>query len=85
LLFEYGTRLDDPERLLEGEGTQTRYLSMSEVTSDWPTPSATSFETPWLNASSVAERDGAPAPLNAAAAPLRRGGATSFCPRGAVT
>jgi hypothetical protein len=28
LLFEHGTRLHDPEGLLEGEGTQTRYVTV---------------------------------------------------------
>jgi hypothetical protein len=27
-LFEHGVRLDDPDRLLEGEGTQTRYVTV---------------------------------------------------------
>jgi hypothetical protein len=31
LLFEHGARLDDPEGLLEGEGTQTRYLTIRAV------------------------------------------------------
>jgi hypothetical protein len=28
LLFEHGTRLDDPEGLLEGEGSQTRHVTL---------------------------------------------------------
>jgi hypothetical protein len=28
LLFEHGTRLDDAEGLLEGDGTQTRYVTV---------------------------------------------------------
>jgi hypothetical protein len=31
LLFEHGTLLDDPEGLLEGEGTQTRYVTVRAV------------------------------------------------------
>ena len=31
LLFEHGTRLDDPEELLEGEGTQTRCVTVNAV------------------------------------------------------
>jgi hypothetical protein len=30
LLFEHGVRLDDPERLLEGAGTQTRFIRVRE-------------------------------------------------------
>jgi hypothetical protein len=30
LLFEHGTRLDDPSGLLEGEGSQTRYVVVRE-------------------------------------------------------
>jgi hypothetical protein len=30
LLFEHGVRLEDPERLLEGAGTQTRYIRVRE-------------------------------------------------------
>jgi hypothetical protein len=29
LLFEHGTRVDDPEGLLEGDGTQTRFLTVT--------------------------------------------------------
>lgn len=29
LLFEYGAALPDPEGVLEGEGTQTRYLTLT--------------------------------------------------------
>jgi hypothetical protein len=28
LLFEHGVRLDDPEGLLEGEGNQTRHVTV---------------------------------------------------------
>jgi hypothetical protein len=31
LLFEHGTRLDDPEGLLEGDGAQTRYMTVRAV------------------------------------------------------
>jgi hypothetical protein len=30
LLFEHGARLDDPERLLDGVGTQTRFIRVRE-------------------------------------------------------
>jgi len=30
LLFEHGSRLDDPYRILEGEGTQTRFIRVRE-------------------------------------------------------
>jgi len=30
LLFEHGVRLNDPERLLEGAGTQTRFIRVRE-------------------------------------------------------
>jgi hypothetical protein len=30
LLFEHGGRLEDPERLLEGVGTQTRFIRLRE-------------------------------------------------------
>lgn len=31
LLFEYGARLEDPDGLLEGKGSQTRYVSVREA------------------------------------------------------
>ena len=30
LLFEHGRRLEDPDGLLEGDGLQTRYVSIAE-------------------------------------------------------
>ena len=30
LLFEHGVRLDDPEGLLDGAGTQTRFIRVRE-------------------------------------------------------
>ena len=30
LLFEFGVRLPDPERLLEGDGTQTRFIRVRQ-------------------------------------------------------
>jgi hypothetical protein len=32
LLFEHGARLEDPERLLEGDGAQTRFIRVREPT-----------------------------------------------------
>lgn len=34
LLFEHGVELDDPDGFLEGTGTQTRYLTSTEPSSD---------------------------------------------------
>jgi hypothetical protein len=37
LLFEHGARLDDPDRILVGEGTQTRFIPITERNNDLAT------------------------------------------------